>query len=61
MMEKTGSIAIPSHDIHGLCTMNDAQPLSRKFSPLSMLALSFSILGTWATFAVDLSNGLTNG
>lgn len=35
--------------------------LTRKFSPLSMLALSFSVLGTYSTFAQDLSSGLTNG
>ncbi|KFY78228.1 hypothetical protein V499_02544 [Pseudogymnoascus sp. VKM F-103] len=49
------------HDAEQLAAMGHAQSLSRKFSPWSMLALSFSILGTWATFAVDLSNGLTNG
>lgn len=35
--------------------------LTRKFTPLSMLALSFSVLGTYSTFAQDLSEGLTNG
>lgn len=35
--------------------------LTRKFSTLSMLALSFSVLGTYSTFAQDLSSGLTNG
>lgn len=60
-MEKSGSGHIATHDDDGLGTMGHVQSLSRKFSPWSMLALSFSVLGTWATFAVDLSNGLTNG
>jgi choline transport protein len=37
------------------------QSLTRKFSLWSMLALAFSILGTWSTFAQDLASGLTNG
>ncbi|KAJ5520227.1 hypothetical protein N7463_000680 [Penicillium fimorum] len=59
--EKPDSGHIASHDAEGLGTMGHVQSLSRKFSPWSMLALSFSVLGTWATFAVDLSNSLTNG
>ena len=58
-IEDSDDIAI--HDAQQLAEMGHSQSLSRKFSPWSMLALSFSILGTWATFAVDLSNGLTNG
>jgi amino acid transporter len=60
-MEKPGSSDMAKQDIEGLGTIGHVQSLSRKFSPWSMLALSFSVLGTWATFAVDLSNGLTNG
>jgi amino acid transporter len=37
------------------------QGLTRKFSLWSMLALAFSVLGTWSTFAQDLASGLTNG
>jgi amino acid transporter len=37
------------------------QTLTRKFSLFSMLALAFSVLGTWSTFAQDLSSGLTTG
>jgi choline transport protein len=60
-IEKTRSSDIATHDIDDLGTIGDGQTLSRKFTPWSMLALSFSVLGTWATFAVDLSNGLSNG
>lgn len=35
--------------------------LTRKFSLFSMLALAFSVLGTWSTFAQDLASGLTTG
>lgn len=50
-----------ANDAEGLAAMGHAQSLSRKFSTWSMFGLSFSILSTWGTFAVDLSNGLTNG
>lgn len=50
-----------SNDAEGLAAMGHVQSLSRKFSIWSMLGLSFSILSTWGTFAVDFSNGLTNG
>ncbi|SMY26863.1 unnamed protein product [Zymoseptoria tritici ST99CH_1A5] len=36
-------------------------PLTRKFSMISMLALSFCVLGTWSTFAQGLASGLTSG
>lgn len=35
--------------------------LTRKFSLWSMLSLAFCVLGTYSTFAQDLSSGLTNG
>lgn len=60
-MDKPGSSDIAAQDAESLGTIGHVQSLSRKFSPWSMLALSFSVLGTWATFAVDLSNGLSNG
>lgn len=50
-----------TNDSEDLAAMGHVQSLSRKFSPWSMLALSFSILSTWGTFAVDLSSGLVNG
>ena len=37
------------------------QRLTRKFSLWSMLALAFSVLGTWSTFAQDLASGLSTG
>lgn len=59
-MAKTRSNDI-AHETDDMGIIDHVQTLSRNFSPLSMLALSFSVLGTWATFAVDLSNGLENG
>jgi amino acid transporter len=41
--------------------MGHEQSLMRKFNIWSMLALAFSVLGTWTTFAQDLASGLTNG
>lgn len=51
---------------HATKTTEDAgigtgQTLTRKFSLWSMLSLSFCVLGTYSTFAQDLSSGLTNG
>lgn len=37
------------------------QILTRKFTPISLLSLSLCVLGTYSTFAQDLSSGLTNG
>ena len=48
-------------DALDLASMGHTQSLSRKFSMWSMLALAFSVLGTWSTFAQDLASGLTNG
>jgi choline transport protein len=48
-------------DARDLVAFGHTEELTRKFSPWSMLALSFSILGTYATFAQDLGTGLTNG
>lgn len=44
-----------------LSQLGHTQSLSRKFSLWSMLALAFSVLGTWSTFEQDLAGGLTNG
>ncbi|KAJ5110436.1 hypothetical protein N7532_000971 [Penicillium argentinense] len=48
-------------DATDLAAMGHAQALTRKFNIWSMLALAFCVLGTYSTFAQDLSSGLTNG
>ncbi|KAI8722995.1 hypothetical protein NCS52_00154100 [Fusarium sp. LHS14.1] len=48
-------------DAEDLACFGHEQLLSRKFSIWSMLALAFSVLGTWSTFAQGLSSGLTSG
>lgn len=48
-------------DAYDLAAMGHDQALTRKFDIWSMLALAFCVLGTWSTFAQDLSSGLTNG
>jgi amino acid transporter len=48
-------------DARDLATLGHSQSLTRKFNMWSMLALAFSVLGTWSTFAQDLASGLTNG
>ncbi|KAG2416537.1 hypothetical protein HFD88_007752 [Aspergillus terreus] len=48
-------------DAHDLAAMGHDQALTRKFDMWSMLALAFCVLGTYSTFAQDLSSGLTNG
>lgn len=48
-------------DAKSVHEMGHVEELSRKFGLGSMLALAFSVLGTWSTFAQDLSSGLTNG
>ncbi|KAF5661761.1 hypothetical protein FHETE_8296 [Fusarium heterosporum] len=48
-------------DAEDLAHFGHDQTLSRKFSMWSMLALAFSVLGTWSTFAQGIDSGLTNG
>lgn len=48
-------------DAQDLAAFGHEQLLTRKFSIWSMLALAFSVLGTWSTFAQGLSSGLTSG
>ncbi|KAK8061744.1 hypothetical protein PG994_008110 [Apiospora phragmitis] len=48
-------------DVQDLADLGHEQALTRKFSMWSMLALTFSILGTWATMAQNLASGLSNG
>lgn len=50
-----------SQDALDLASMGHEQALMRKFNTWSMLALAFSVLGTWTTFSQDLASGLTNG
>ncbi|KAJ6107999.1 hypothetical protein N7523_009322 [Penicillium sp. IBT 18751x] len=48
-------------DAHDLAAFGHDQTLARKFNIWSMLAMAFCVLGTWSTFAQDLSDGLING
>ncbi|KKK22441.1 hypothetical protein ARAM_007237 [Aspergillus rambellii] len=48
-------------DAHDLVAMGHQEALTRKFNIWSMLALAFCVLGTYSTFAQDLSSGLSNG
>ncbi|KAM5356894.1 hypothetical protein ACJ41O_003540 [Fusarium nematophilum] len=54
-------IQTSDQDAQDLAFMGHEQALTRKFSIWSMLALAFSVLGTWSTFAQGLSSGLTAG
>lgn len=49
------------HDAEILEAMGHSQELVRQFSPWSMFALAFTVLGTWSTFSQNLSDGITNG
>ncbi|KAJ5934723.1 hypothetical protein N7466_004270 [Penicillium verhagenii] len=50
-----------TQDAYDLAEFGHGQSLERKFNIWSMLALAFCVLGTWSTFAQDLSDGLING
>ncbi|KAJ5560027.1 hypothetical protein N7513_002426 [Penicillium frequentans] len=50
-----------TQDACDLAEFGHGQSLERKFNIWSMLALAFCVLGTWSTFAQDLSDGLING
>ncbi|KAJ5363109.1 hypothetical protein N7541_003953 [Penicillium brevicompactum] len=50
-----------AQDADDLAEFGHEQILARKFNIWSMLALAFCVLGTWSTFAQDLSDGLING
>ncbi|KFY17245.1 hypothetical protein V492_00806 [Pseudogymnoascus sp. VKM F-4246] len=50
-----------TQDALDLAAMGHEQSLVRKFNIWSMLALAFSVLGTYAVFAQDLAIGLANG
>lgn len=44
-----------------LATLGHEQELSRQFNMWSMLALAFTVLGTWSTLAQNLATGLSAG
>ncbi|WPH04748.1 Hypothetical protein R9X50_00764300 [Acrodontium crateriforme] len=48
-------------DVQDLAMLGHSQTLTRKFNMWSMLALGFTVLGTWSTFAQDMASGLING
>lgn len=50
-----------THDAQVLSTMGHAEELPRQFNTWSMLALAFTVLGTWSTLAQNLASGLTAG
>lgn len=55
------SVDQSDRDALDLATMGHESALLRRFNMWSMLALAFSVLGTWSTFAQDLASGLENG
>ncbi|CRK13279.1 hypothetical protein BN1708_010728 [Verticillium longisporum] len=56
-----GSMARGDVDAQDLAALGHEQMLSRKFSLVSMLAMAFCVLGTWAVFAQNLSAALETG
>lgn len=50
-----------TQDACDLAAFGHDQGLGRNFNIWSMLALAFCVLGTWSTFAQDLSDGLETG
>ncbi|KAL3419445.1 choline transport protein [Phlyctema vagabunda] len=59
--KKLNTIEQDNQDALALVSMGYEPSLVRRFNIWSMLALAFSVLGTWSTFAQDLSSGLENG
>ena len=55
------SVDQSDRDALDLAAMGHEPALPRRFNIWSMLALAFSVLGTWSTFAQDLASGLENG
>lgn len=60
-MRSKDPVDIAAQDALDLASMGHSASLVRKFNMWSMLALAFSVLGTWTTFSQDLGSGLTNG
>ncbi|KAL9946455.1 hypothetical protein ACHAQF_002494 [Verticillium nonalfalfae] len=56
-----GRIARGDVDAQDLAALGHEQLLTRKFSLVSMLAMAFCVLGTWAVFAQNLSAALETG
>ncbi|KAK0386881.1 hypothetical protein NLU13_5194 [Sarocladium strictum] len=54
-------LAQADDDARDLADLGHDAALSRKFSLVSMLAMAFCVLGTWATFAQNMAAGLTTG
>ncbi|KAF2994986.1 hypothetical protein E8E13_003871 [Curvularia kusanoi] len=50
-----------SQDAQVLSAMGHVEELPRQFNNWSMLALAFSVLGTWSTLAQNMASGLTSG
>lgn len=48
-------------DAEILAAMGHSQELARQFNTWSMLALAFTVLGTWSTLAQNLASGLSAG
>ncbi|VUC30760.1 unnamed protein product [Clonostachys rosea] len=49
------------NDAKDLAMLGHQEELTRKFSLVSMLAMAFCVLGTWAVFAQNLAAALTTG
>lgn len=59
--ERLTSINTVENAIEIGISTNHAAEMTLKFDLMSLLAMSFCILGTYSTFAQGLSSGLTNG
>lgn len=53
--------SIVEDDAQMLSELGHSQELVRQFGFWSMLALAFSVLGTWSTLAQNLASGINNG
>ncbi|KAF4949302.1 hypothetical protein FSARC_13509 [Fusarium sarcochroum] len=60
-LKRTDTTNQAIRDAEDLAAFGHDQSLTRKFSMWSMLALAFSVLGTWSTFAQGIDSGLTAG
>lgn len=49
------------NDAQVLSALGHVEELPRQFTKWSMLALAFSVLGTWSTLAQNMASGLTSG
>jgi amino acid transporter len=60
-LKRTDTTNEAIRDAEDLANFGHDQTMTRKFSMWSMLALAFSVLGTWSTFAQGIDSGLTSG